>query len=198
MREKYILNVVERYKPIFNAMFLIFVGVSLVFIVTLLLFFNSHSIFGLSDEDRFYLDIAYVEASKALETGDVPVGAVIVHNGKIIAKAHNRVEVDFDHTAHAEMIVINDALNILNITDFSGVEYDDLTLYTTLEPCAMCEGFIISTNVPKVVAGKRKGLLEVYYDNFFKHLLYRFRLRSGLDEQKQMDLFYEAYVRRGV
>jgi tRNA(adenine34) deaminase len=78
---------------------------------------------------------AYAEALKAYEAGEIPVGAVIVSNGRIIARAHNQTELLNDVTAHAEIIALTAA------ADFLGSKYlDECTLYVTLEPCVMCAG----------------------------------------------------------
>ncbi len=92
--------------------------------------------------------IAFREAEKAFAIDEVPVGAVIMHDGRIIAKAHNQRELLRDPTAHAEMIAITQAA-----ADVGNWRLDGTTLYVTLEPCAMCAGAIVLARVPRVVFG---------------------------------------------
>ena len=100
------------------------------------------------------------EAALAKESGDTPIGAVLVINGSVVAKDHNRVKLNKDERDHAEMLVIEEALQALNKANFRGMK-NSVTLYTTYEPCAMCEGFIVWKKVPRVVVGQRKGLLKL-------------------------------------
>ncbi|MGN0033093.1 MAG: nucleoside deaminase [Candidatus Limimorpha sp.] len=96
--------------------------------------------------DEGFMRQALNEAKAAAEEDEVPVGAVIVVNDKIIARAHNQVELLNDVTAHAEMLAITAASNAL------GAKYlDDCTLYVTLEPCVMCAGALEHCHIKKVV-----------------------------------------------
>lgn len=88
---------------------------------------------------------ALQEAEKALEEGEVPVGAVVVHNNRIIGRGYNQVERLKDATAHAEMIAITSAANHLN--DW---RLNECMIYVTLEPCLMCTGAIISSRIPEL------------------------------------------------
>ena len=91
---------------------------------------------------------AIVEAQKAMEIGEIPVGAVIVCNKQIIARAHNQTELLTDVTAHAEILAITSASNHL------GNKYlQNCTLYVTLEPCIMCSGALRWSQLSKVVYG---------------------------------------------
>lgn len=94
------------------------------------------------------MSLALKEAEKAFHAGEVPVGAVIVHNDKVIAKGHNLVERLQDPTAHAEMITITAATNHL-----SSKWLYECTLYVTLEPCPMCAGAIVLARIPTLVFG---------------------------------------------
>ncbi len=85
---------------------------------------------------------ALKEAEKALEDGEVPVGAVIVHNNKIIARGYNQIERLKDPTAHAEMIAITSACNHLNNWRLEGC-----SIYVTLEPCIMCTGALLASRI---------------------------------------------------
>lgn len=94
------------------------------------------------------LSLALEEAEKAREKGEVPVGAVIVKNGEIIAKAHNLKESLNDPTAHAEILAIREACNKLNNWRLNGCE-----MYVTLEPCPMCAGAILQSRLSKIYIG---------------------------------------------
>ena len=94
------------------------------------------------------LSLALEEAEKAREKGEVPVGAVIVKNGEIIAKAHNLRESLNDPTAHAEILAIREACNKLNNWRLHGCE-----MYVTLEPCPMCAGAILQSRLSKIYIG---------------------------------------------
>ncbi|MBQ5689831.1 MAG: nucleoside deaminase [Bacteroidales bacterium] len=96
--------------------------------------------------DEYYMQQALNEALIAEENDEVPVGAVIVCNDKIIARAHNQVEQLNDVTAHAEMLALTSAFNAM------GAKYlDNCTLYVTLEPCVMCAGALAHAHVSRVV-----------------------------------------------
>lgn len=101
-----------------------------------------------SHTDEFYMGEALKEAMKALDDGEVPVGAVVVCQKKIIARAHNQTERLHDATAHAEMLAITSAAGYL------GSKYlDECLLYVTLEPCAMCAGALHWCQLQKLVYG---------------------------------------------
>jgi len=92
--------------------------------------------------------LALREASQALEHDDVPIGAVIVHEGEVIAAAGNERELRADPTAHAELLALREAARVLG-----SWRVLDSVLYVTLEPCAMCAGAIVLARVPRVVYG---------------------------------------------
>ena len=101
---------------------------------------------GMTDEH--YMKQALFEAQKAFDEGEVPVGAVIVSHGQIIARGHNLTERLHDVTAHAEMQAITAA------TDYLGGKYlSDCTLYVTVEPCIMCAGALGWSQISRVVYG---------------------------------------------
>lgn len=98
--------------------------------------------------DEYFMREALKEAVKAFDIGEVPVGAVVVCNNRIIGRAHNQTEKLTDATAHAEMLAITAAANYL------GSKYlDECTLYVTLEPCVMCAGALHWTQLQKLVFG---------------------------------------------
>ncbi|CAL9059184.1 unnamed protein product [Musa banksii] len=104
--------------------------------------------------DEYFMREALVEAQKAADIWEVPVGAVLVQNGKIIARGFNLVEERRDSTAHAEMICIREASNLLRTWRLA-----ETTLYVTLEPCPMCAGAILQARVDTVVWGAPNKLL---------------------------------------
>lgn len=99
-------------------------------------------------KDNFYMKQALIEAKKAFEQGEVPIGAVIVCKERIIARAHNLTETLNDVTAHAEMQAITAAANTLG-----GKYLNECTLYVTIEPCTMCAGAIAWAQLGKLVFG---------------------------------------------
>jgi tRNA(adenine34) deaminase len=98
--------------------------------------------------DEYWMRMAIREAERALEHDDVPVGAVVVHDGELIGAGHNERELRQDPTAHAEMIAIRQAATALGHWRLI-----DTVLYVTLEPCAQCAGAIVLGRVPRVVYG---------------------------------------------
>lgn len=99
-------------------------------------------------DDTIYMKYALELAEKAKESDEVPVGAVIVKNGNIISEGYNLRETLHDATAHAEMIAIKKACEVIG--DWRLL---DCTLYVTLEPCPMCMGAIINSRIPKIIFG---------------------------------------------
>jgi tRNA(adenine34) deaminase len=100
------------------------------------------------DVDISYMQIALEEARAAATAGEVPIGACIVHDGKVLARSGNRTIRDCDPTAHAEIIVIREAARPLRNYRMPGT-----TLYVTIEPCSMCAGAIIQARIPRLVYG---------------------------------------------
>ncbi len=98
--------------------------------------------------DEKYMQQALIEAHKAYKMQEVPVGAVIVINNQIIARAHNQVELLSDSTAHAEILAITTAFNFL-----SSKYLPNATLYVTLEPCLMCSGALYWSKIGRIVYG---------------------------------------------
>jgi tRNA(adenine34) deaminase len=103
---------------------------------------------GLFPRDEYYMRLALREAERALDHEDVPIGAVIVHDGEVIAAARNERELRRDPTAHAEILALREAAARLDSWRLL-----DTVLYVTLEPCAMCAGAIVLARVPRVVYG---------------------------------------------
>lgn len=103
---------------------------------------------GSAQQDERFVLSALDEAHRALETGDVPVGAVVVHGGRVIGRGHNQRELLHDPTAHAEMLALTAAAQFLK-----SWRLVDCTVYVTLEPCVMCAGAIILGRVSRLVFG---------------------------------------------
>ena len=104
-----------------------------------------------SQEDEYYMGLALMQAQKALDEEEIPVGAVVVCQGRIVAKAYNQTEVLTDVTAHAEMIAITSAAQTI------GAKYlKDCTMYVTLEPCLMCAGALYWSQLGRLVYGAKE------------------------------------------
>lgn len=101
-----------------------------------------------TNDDQRWMQEALVEARRAAEQGEVPIGCVIVRHGEIIARAHNRREMDRDPLAHAELLAIRQAARVVG-----GWRLLDCILYVTLEPCAMCAGACVNSRIERVVYG---------------------------------------------
>src|SRR4029079_19240016 len=98
--------------------------------------------------DEYFMRLALREAERALEHEDVPIGAVVVRDGELIAAGHNERELRQDPTAHAEVLALREAARAVG-----SWRVLDSVLYVTLEPCAMCAGAIVLARVPRVVFG---------------------------------------------
>ncbi len=100
------------------------------------------------ETDIQFMQEALAEARVGAEAGEVPIGAVLVHDGKVLARSNNRTIRDNDPTAHAEIIVLREAARLLGNYRLAGT-----TLYVTIEPCSMCAGAIVQARVPRLVYG---------------------------------------------
>jgi tRNA(adenine34) deaminase len=119
------------------------------FFLLILFLFNLHAIlFAKMDADIQFMQQALDEARGAAAAGEVPIGAVLVQDGKVIARAGNRTIRDCDPTAHAEIVVLREAACILGNYRFAGA-----TLYVSIEPCSMCAGAVIQARVARLVYG---------------------------------------------
>ncbi|WP_156314026.1 tRNA adenosine(34) deaminase TadA [Lysinibacillus sp. ZYM-1] len=102
------------------------------------------------ETDRLFMKQALEEAKQAAALGEVPIGAILVYKGKIIARAHNLRETTQNATTHAELLAIQEGCNKVG-----SWRLEETTLYVTLEPCPMCAGAILQSRVPRVVYGAR-------------------------------------------
>ena len=145
------------------------------------------------------MGLALAEARQAAEEGEVPIGAVLVQAGEVIARAHNRRENDNDATAHAEMLVIRDACRKLGRWRLSGT-----TLYVTIEPCPMCAGALVMSRVDRLVYGSsdyKAGAVESLF-NVVQHsaLNHRLEVTAGIRQEEcaaAMQAFFRKRRRSG-
>lgn len=121
--------------------------------------------------DEFYMKEAIKQAKKAYSIDEVPIGCVIVYEGKIIARAYNRRTIDKSTLAHAEIRAIKKACKIIGDWRLEGC-----TMYVTLEPCPMCSGAIVQARIPKLVigcmnpkAGCCGSILDMMHEKRFNH-----------------------------
>ena len=110
-----------------------------------------------TEEDRQFMAEAMKEAEIAYQKGEVPVGAIVVRNGEILARGHNTREHDFSAIAHAEITAISNACKALGSWRLEGC-----TLYVTLEPCPMCAGAIINARIPRVIFGAHDASMGAF------------------------------------
>jgi len=132
---------------------------------------DASEIHRLPDDDERYMRLALREAEAAFEEDEAPVGAVIVHEGRILGRAHNQKETLTDPTAHAEMIAITQAAAALEDWRLS-----NCTMYVTLEPCVMCAGAMVLARLGRLVfgaldpkAGAVGSLYEILSDPRLNH-----------------------------
>jgi tRNA(adenine34) deaminase len=145
--------------------------------------------------DEHFMRLALREAERALEHDDVPVGAVLVHEGEVAGVAHNEREVRQDPTAHAEMLAIREAARALGSWRLL-----DCVLYVTLEPCAMCAGAIVLARIPRVIfgaadpkAGAAGSVLDVLAEPRLNH---RPEVATGLLAIESASLLQEFFGTR--
>ncbi len=150
---------------------------------------------GKKELDRFFMQQAVKEAQKGFDTDEVPVGAVITHKNKLLARAHNQTRLLKDPTAHAEMIAITQACDALG----SG-HLPDTTVYVTLEPCPMCVGAMILARVGRLVYGARErktgacgSVVHLLADGKWNH---KFRIEEGLFEFESAALLQEFFKKK--
>lgn len=150
-------------------------------------------------DSRIFMGLALEEASKALETNDVPIGAVSVQNGKIIARAHNEKEKRSDPTCHAELLVLKKTAKKLKTWRLNGVE-----IFTTLEPCPMCAGALVLARVKSLTYGAKDeksgacGSIMNLADH--KILNHRIKVKGGIMEKECSGIIRDFFgkLRRGA
>jgi tRNA(adenine34) deaminase len=142
--------------------------------------------------DQYFMREALKEAQKAFDAGEVPVGAVVVCDGRIIARAHNLTERLTDVTAHAEMQAVTAAANNLG-----GKYLDQCVMYVTLEPCVMCAGAIAWAQLGKLVYGaddEKRG-----YSQFASNILHpKTIVHKGLESEASVKLLQSFFHNKRV
>ena len=135
--------------------------------------------------DEYYMKLAIKEANKALNKEEVPVGAIIVKDNKIISKAHNKKEKLNDSTKHAELIAISKACKKIK-----NWRLDDCVLYVTMEPCMMCSGAIEQSRIKKIVYGVKN-------DNYgYTEILKNIEIISQVCEKECKNLVQTFFKKR--
>ena len=145
--------------------------------------------------DKYYMELALKEAKKSLKYDDVPIGAVIVKNNKIISKAHNMKEKTKIATKHAEIVAIEKACKKMKTWYLT-----DCTLYVTVEPCLMCCGAIIQSRIKKIVYATKNekfGYIEsvenVLQKNKNNHYV---EVKKGIYENESIKLMKEFFQKK--
>jgi tRNA(adenine34) deaminase len=149
----------------------------------------------MSESDLQFMRAALEEARTAAERGEVPIGAILVREGKIIARAYNRTITDNDPTAHAEMVVIRAAAQTIGNHRLNGT-----TLYVTVEPCAMCAGALIQARVARLIYGcaEQKGGAVRTCFQILDHpaVNHRVEVISGMLAEECASVMQEFFVQR--
>lgn len=146
-------------------------------------------LFICGDNMKEYMYIALKEAKKAYKKGEVPIGAIIVNNNKIIAKAYNKKEKTFNATQHAEVIAIAKACKKLKTWHL-----DDCEIYTTLEPCMMCCGAIDQARIKKIYYAAHSPLFgQIENNNQVFSNNKKIKIYSGMCEQESLDLLQSFF-----
>lgn len=144
-------------------------------------------------DDELFMRRALLEAKKAYLKGEVPVGAIIVADGQVVARAHNRKEELQDPTAHAEMLAIREAATRLGSWRLLGT-----TMYVTLEPCAMCAGALVLARVERLVYGTPdpKAGAAGSVTNLVQHdaLNHRLEVTSGVLQEECAALLQQFFA----
>ena len=140
-------------------------------------------------DDNFFMNKALEEAEIAYRKGEIPIGAVIVVDKKIIARAHNLTETLNDVTAHAEMQAITAAANYLG-----GKYLKGCTLYVTIEPCQMCAGALYWSQISKIVYGARDE--QRGCRNLKTKLHPKTKMKGGILEEKTSDILKRFFIEK--
>jgi len=150
---------------------------------------------SMSKIDEIFMSEALKEARKAFDSDEVPVGAVIVHEGRIIARAHNQIKLLKDPTAHAEMIAITQAAAYL-----ASERLINTIMYATIEPCSMCAGALVLARVKRLVYGAgdpRTGACgSVFNITDNRKLNHRIKVAKGVLEQECAGLLKEFFKKK--
>jgi len=144
--------------------------------------------------DDIYMSEALKEANKAFVIDEVPVGAIIVHDGRIIARAHNQIKLLKDPTAHAEMIAITQASSYL-----ANERLINATMYATIEPCPMCAGALILARIKRLCFGSsdpKTGAFGSVLDINKKRLNHRILVAKGVLAEECSSLMKDFFKKK--
>ena len=145
--------------------------------------------------DETFMRAAIAEAGLALDEGEVPIGAVVVHDGRIIGRGHNQRETLNDPTAHAEMIAITAAASHLQSWRLARC-----ALYVTLEPCAMCAGAIVLARLERLVFGtadpKAGACMSLYQITADERLNHRVALEYGILREECAEVLQQFFAKQ--
>jgi tRNA(adenine34) deaminase len=148
-----------------------------------------------SSADLIWMAEALIEADKAKQIGEVPVGVVVVANGQVVGRGHNHKEHEHDPTAHAEIRALRHAAHTLQRWRLT-----DCTVYVTLEPCAMCAGAMLNARIARLVfgcydpkAGCCGSLYQLHADERFNH---RFLVTAGVYSEQSAELLRDFFRQR--
>lgn len=150
------------------------------------------------ERDARFMALALEEARAAADEGEVPIGAVVVCDGEVVARAHNRRETDADPSAHAEFRAMVEAARVLGRWRLSGC-----TVYVTLEPCLMCAGLMVNARIDRCVYGAadpKGGALGTLYDlSCDPKLNHAFQVSTGVLAEESAGLLRSFFrARRGA
>ena len=139
------------------------------------------------NDDKKYMELAFSEAKKALAKKEVPIGAIIIKDNKIIGRGHNLKEKRQDPTAHAEIVAIKDAASNLN-----SWRLDNCEIFVTLEPCPMCVGAMLQARIKRLVfaaydpkGGAAGSLYNLANDHRFNHSI---EIKGGVMKKKSSNM----------
>lgn len=148
-----------------------------------------------TDEEKMYMEEALKEAALAALEGEIPVGAILVQDGRVIARNHNRRERAHDATAHAEILVIREACE-----KFRRWRLADSTLYVTMEPCPMCAGAIYNARIGRVVFGASDSVAgacgSLFQIPLHPSLHANTIIKAGIEAERCKKILQEFFTRR--
>ena len=144
----------------------------------------------MENQDEKFMAEALKEAQKAFISDEIPIGAVLVHNNRIVARAHNQTELLKDVTAHAEILLIT------SYTADSGMKYlEDFTLYVTLEPCAMCAGAMKWARIGRLVYAADD--VKFGYTTLSEKILHpKTKITKGVSQKESAQLMKDFFAKK--
>jgi len=146
-------------------------------------------------KDEYFMKQALKEAKRAFDLDEIPVGAIIVHKGRVIGRAHNQIKLLKDPTAHAEMIAITQAASYLK-----NERLKDCNMYVTIEPCSMCAGAMVLARIKALYyaakdpkSGASGSVFNILQS---KKLNHRVKIKSGILEQESRSLIQKFFKKK--